>query len=196
MTDEDTWQGRLVARLVELSDPADPDRAALAHLRRGLGQPLDYTLGRVGWLFAAVPDRAERAIEMAVLAAGLFALTKGDCPHSRPVPRENARQRYGPSFGAAFGDVPTDADKRPREKRFIDLLDTGPAELPHKLRQAVTLIARDGTRLDWHLLIDHLIAWDHRDRWVQTVWARGFWNTGRADDEAEKTTAAATAASH
>jgi CRISPR system Cascade subunit CasB len=189
MTDHDSWQGRLVANLVAMSDPSAPDRATLAHLRRGLGQPLDYTLGRVGWLFAGVPDRA---VEMAVLAAGLFALTKGDCPHSRPSPNEGERQRSGPNFGAAFGDVPTDADRAQREKRFIDLLDTGPAELPHKLRQAVTLVARDGTRLDWHLLIDDLLRWDHPDRWVQKDWARGYW-ANRAD--ADEPTAATPTAS-
>jgi CRISPR type I-E-associated protein CasB/Cse2 len=172
MSDQHSWQGRLVARLVEMSDPADPDLAALAHLRRGLGFPLDYTLSRVGWLFAGVPDWA---VEEAVLVAGLFALTNRDCPHSRPAPKENEKQRPGPDFGSAFGGK-TKEEQAQREKRFIDLLDTGAAELPHKLRQAVTLmIAREGTRLDWHQLIDHLIDWSHSDRWVQKVWARGFW---------------------
>lgn len=191
MTDQDTWQGRLVARLAEMGDPDDPDRAALAHLRRGLGQPLDHTLGRVGWLFADVPDRA---VEEAVLAAGLFALAKGDCPHVRPTPKDGEKQRAGPNFGTAFaGPSPEVRDQR--EKRFIDLLDTGPAELPHKLRQAVTLIARDGTRLDWHLLIDHLVGWDHPDRWVQKAWARGFW-ADRADEaEADESTSATQPAS-
>jgi CRISPR system Cascade subunit CasB len=166
-----TWDVELVETLTDLADPANPNRAALAHLRRGLDGPLDYTLGRVGWLFRRVPDAA---LPAAVLAAGLFAWVKGDCPHARGV-----------NFGAAFGAGLTLDDKRRRERRFIDLLDTDAEELPYKLRQAVTLIARDRVGIDWVLLIRHLARWDHPDRWVQKQWARGFW----AAIEAEATTA-------
>jgi CRISPR type I-E-associated protein CasB/Cse2 len=100
-----------------------------------------------------VPDRA---LEHAVRAAGLFAWVKGACPHTEKV-----------NFGAAFGAGLTLEQKQQREKRFIDLLDTDVEELPYKLRQAITLIARDGARLSWVLLIRHLGQWDHPDRWVQ-----------------------------
>ena len=60
------------------------------------------------------------------------------------------------NFGAAFGAGLTHDEKQQREKRFIDLLDTDAEELPYKLRQAITLIARDGVGLDWVLLIRHL----------------------------------------
>jgi CRISPR type I-E-associated protein CasB/Cse2 len=185
MTDKDDWKRQLVAKLVDLSDPADPDRAVLAHLRRGLGLPLDYTLGRVGWLFSRVP---EWDLDAAVLVTGLFALTKGECPHVRPKPDADGRQRSGPNFGTAFGAGLSQEDKQQREKRFIDLLDTGVTELPHKLRQAVSLVARDHVELDWQLLIGDVSKWDDADRRVQKQWARGFWNPSRDNDESARAT--------
>ncbi len=161
---ERDWAEELIDRLTALTRPENPDRAVLAHLRRGVQAPLDYTLGRVGWLFRRVP---EAALEHAVLAAGLFAWVKGDC-----------RQTNNVSFGYAFGDRRSQEEKEQREKRFIDLLDTDADELPYKLRQAMTLIGRDGVGLDWVQLIRHLGHWESPDRWVQRDWARDFWRRG------------------
>lgn len=155
------WAVHFVEDLVELARPDSPNRAALSHLRRGLAGSPDYALARVGWLFRRVPDHA---LEEAMLAAGLFAWVKGACG-----------QRDDVNFGHAFGSGLTEDGKKQREKRFIDLLDTDAEELPYKLRQALTLIARDGVGLDWVLLIQHLSHWGHAERWVQKEWARGFW---------------------
>jgi CRISPR system Cascade subunit CasB len=159
---ERRWDQNLVEHLTELNRADNPDRATLAHLRRGLQAPPDYTLARVGWLFRRVP---ERDLEDAILAAGLFAWVKGACAHTE----DNV------SFGAAFGAELTADEKQQREKRFIDLLDTDKDELPYKLRQAITLISREGTELNWALLITHLRHWAHEDRWVQKQWARDYW---------------------
>lgn len=165
---ERNWENELVDRLTELASADNPERAVLAHLRRGLQAPLDYTLGRVGWLFRRVPDRD---LKNATLAAGLFAWVKGECSQTPNV-----------NFGDAFGVGLTLDEKQQREKRFVDLLDTDMDELPYKLRQAVTLIAGDGVGLDWRLLIRQLGHWDHPDRWVQREWARGFWAAATEDD--------------
>jgi CRISPR type I-E-associated protein CasB/Cse2 len=164
------WYIELVDDLTELANPDSPNRAALAHLRRGLDRPLDYILGRVGWLFRRVPDFA---LTDAVLAAGLFAWVKGDCPQTEKV-----------NFGVAFGAGLTLEEKQQREKRFIDLLDTDREEMCYKLRQAITLIARYGIGLDWRLLIQHLGSWNHPDRWVQTKWASGFWAAAEPQPDA------------
>ncbi len=164
------WDVQLVEELTELADAKNPNRAAMAHLRRGLDGSLDHALARVGWLFRRVPDFA---LEDAVLAAALFAWIRGSCPHQHRI-----------NFGAAFGAGLTLEEKQRREKRFIDLLDTDKQDLPYKLRQAITLIGGDGSKvaLDWVLLIKHLGHWNHQDRWVQKEWARGFWTT-TAEDE-------------
>ncbi len=163
-----SWDEDLVEKLGELAKPESIDRAALAHLRRGLDRPADYTLSRVGWLFRRVPDKPVKVVDNAVLAAGLFAWVKGSCPHTPGV-----------NFGDAFGKGPSEL-KEQRQKRFIDLLDTDEAELPFKLRQAITLI--EGQDLDWVLFLKHLNNWNDPDRWVQKQWARGFWS---AEKEAE-----------
>jgi CRISPR system Cascade subunit CasB len=169
---ERNWEEQLVERLTEMAKPDNPNRAVLAHLRRGLDGPPDYTLGRVGWLFARVPDAA---LDNAIRGAGLFAWVKGACPQAQRV-----------NFGAAFGAGLTLDEKQQREKRFIDLLDTDTDELAYKLRQAVTLIARNGEKLDWALLIKHLGQWGHPDRWVQKDWARGFWAAAQAETTADQ----------
>jgi hypothetical protein len=139
------WDVELIDDLTELTSPDSPNRAVLAHLRRGLDGPVDYTLGRVGWLFCRVPDYA---LDHAIIAAGLFAWVKGGCP-----------QADGVDFGQAFGVGLTLEQKQQRERRFIDLLDTDEKEeLRYKLRQALTLIARDGVGLDWVRLINSTVS--------------------------------------
>jgi CRISPR type I-E-associated protein CasB/Cse2 len=168
------WDEELVDNLTELADPVSPNRAALSHLRRGLEAPLDYTLGRVGWLFHRVPESKDDLwLRCAVLASGLFAWVKGDSAQSASV-----------NFGEAFGTGLTLEQKQQRDKRFIDLLDTDTEELPYKLRQAMTLIARDRVPLDWVLLIRHLAHWSNPDRWVQIQWARGYWSVVETQTEA------------
>ncbi len=174
MNSHQRWVVQLVNDLTALVDPKNPNRAALAHLRRGLQATPDYTLARVGWLFRSVPDDH---LEDALLAAGLFAWMKGDCP-----------QRADVNFGAAFGSGLRHDEKTAREQRFIDLLDTDVDELPYKLRQAITLIGRDGVGLDWKLLIGHLGHWHHPDRWVQKEWARGFWGAVEREETADEPT--------
>jgi CRISPR system Cascade subunit CasB len=114
-----------------------------------------------------VPDFA---LPHAVLAAGLFAWVKGECSQAESV-----------NFGTAFGAGLTLEGKQQREKRFIDLLDTDPEGLPYKLRQAITLIARDRAGLDWRLLIRHLGQWRDPERRVQKEWASGFWAATEAE---------------
>jgi CRISPR system Cascade subunit CasB len=161
-----SWDVELEHELTAMASPENPDRAALAHLRRGLGAPAAYTLARVGWLFRRVPESYhDSTIDAAVLAAGLFAWAKGNCP-----------QKSGVNFGAAFGANQTPEAKQRREKRFIDLLDADNEDLPYKLRQAITLLAAEGSALDWVMLIDDLRRWNRPERKVQKAWARGFWS--------------------
>lgn len=166
------WEEPFIGRLVKLADPDDPDRATLAHLRRGIDRPIDLTLGRAGWLFAAVPGD-DPDLDAAVLVAGLFAWVRGKCPHAA-----------GGSVGAAFGAGLTTEQRQQREKRFVDLLDTDRTELPYKLRQVLTLLARDAGPLDWVQLLWDVRAWDHPGRPVQRRWARGFWAPSSAGPSA------------
>jgi CRISPR type I-E-associated protein CasB/Cse2 len=156
-----------VTQLLEMIDPTAPDRAALAHLRRGLAADDEsYTLGRCGWLFQRYADdpRKEKA---AVLTAGVFAHAKGKCP-----------QADGVTIGHALRRLPGADEVASIEKRFIDLLDADEADLPHKLRQTVSLLASNGIGLSWHRLFQDLCHWDGQryPKKVQKEWARGFWS--------------------
>jgi CRISPR system Cascade subunit CasB len=176
VNDRNPWVGRFVGRLTALADPAAPDRATLAHLRRGLGEPVAVTLGHVGWLFDGVPDDGNgRALDAAVLAAGLFAWAKGRCA-----------QADGTNFGRAFGNELSEDQKKQRERRFTALLDADRSELPFLLRQAVTLV--EGQPLDWKQLLRDLVSWEHEDRFVQKQWARGFWWTPAPKTDADTAT--------
>jgi CRISPR type I-E-associated protein CasB/Cse2 len=174
VNERNAWVGPFVGRFTRLADPDNPDRAVLAHLRRGLGEPSAATLCRVGWLFNGVPDdREEKALDAAILAAGLFAWAKGRCEHTGNV-----------NFGRAFGAGLDEDGKKQREKRFTAILDTPAPDLPPVLRQAITLI--EGVPLDWGQLIADLMNWDGEERRVQKNWARGFWwNTTSAEPPAE-----------
>jgi len=173
---------RLVGDLEKLADPGSPNRAVLAHLRRGLGSDPTYALSRAGWLFAGInPGKDEDA---AILTAGLFAWAKGKCPQTKSW-----------SVGRAFSQIKGAGDNRSVERRFIDLLDTDQADLDVKLRQIISLLARDSIGLDWGLLCRHLRSWAHDDRWVQKQWARDFWQFVASEAEAAQETETAVAQS-
>lgn len=175
------WIGPLVAYLEAIALKKDgPDRATLAHLRRSLSESHDRTLAKLGGLFVRVP---EHDVPHAILLAGLYALTKGDCPQTDDV-----------NFGRAFAKVAVAKDDSgSTEKRFIDLLDTDATELPHKLRYAMSLVANAYIGLDWCQLGRDLCAWSHADRYVQKHWARAYWATlTPADDDANDDETAAT----
>jgi CRISPR system Cascade subunit CasB len=156
-------------QLEKLADPSSPNRAVLAHLRKGLGDNPTYTLSRAGWLFSGFKEHDEDA---AILTAGLFAWAKGKCSNVNGV-----------SIGKAFAQLPGAGDNASIERRFVDLLDTDRNDLDFKLRQVVSLLAQHSLPLDWGQLCRHLVHWDHPNRWVQKQWARDFWRFATSEIE-------------
>ena len=67
--------------------------------------------------------------------------------------------------------------------RFTVLLDADIDELPHRLRQAVSLVHGAGLALDWGALYDDLRWWGHPDKNVQQRWARHFYASSEFADE-------------
>ena len=67
--------------------------------------------------------------------------------------------------------------------RFTVLLDADIDELPHRLRQAVSLVHGAGLALDWAALYDDLRWWEHPDKNVQQRWARHFYASSEFVDE-------------
>lgn len=153
---------RLVDHLEKLADPKNPNRAVLAHLRRGLREDAAYTLSRAGWLFAGFHDQEEE--DAAILTAGLFAWAKGKCPQVENI-----------SIGKAFARIPGAGDNPSIERRFIDLLDTDRTDVNYKLRQVVSLLAQHSIGLDWALLCRQILFWNDSERRAQKLWAQDFW---------------------
>jgi CRISPR system Cascade subunit CasB len=146
------------------------DRATLASLRRGLGQPA----GSVPEVSRIVQRRlaldAEPWVEAAYyLIAPLFALH----------PDEGGAG----NMGNHFRDVCEPGQDLPPnvERRFMALLASDPADLDDVLRQAVTLLKSKSVPVNWHELVRDVLDWKHpneeRRTRVQRKWSRAFWRT-------------------
>jgi CRISPR system Cascade subunit CasB len=147
------------------------DRAALAALRRGLGQPPGTVAGMypyvVRWLPADAPPGREAAY---YLVAALYA--------------------YHPAVGGAgnLGEafrrtLDPQGDNTAVERRFTALLAAHPDDLDFYLRQAVSFLRSKEVPIYWHQLLADVLAWGHPDRYVQKQWARAFW--GRLTQETQ-----------
>jgi CRISPR system Cascade subunit CasB len=134
------------------------DRAALAALRRCLGRelapPPEAMRLVVPWLKDDFEDRRLRHF----LLAGLYAM--------HPLPGGTG------SLGASLLKV---GDHESARKRFEALLDADLEQLPHRLRQAISLALAKNVPVDWHRLFRDLGQWEHPKRFVQFQWARDYW---------------------
>lgn len=147
------------------------NRAALAALRRGLGQSpgtvADMYRYVVPWLADDAPPWRETAY---YLIAALFAY------HPDPggvgnVGRHFARTRAPQGDNTAI------------ERRFTALLAAHPDDLNFYLRQAVSFLKSKEVPINWHQLLSDVLGWGHPDRYVQQQWARAFW--GRPTEESQ-----------
>lgn len=135
------------------------DRGALAKLRRSVGK--DYPSAEALRLIAPfLPQDQTRSWKTRCyeLVAGLFA--------AHPA------AGGGGNMGDAFLRL---GSHESAQKRFVALLDSDPDDLPHRLRQAVSLARSKDVPIDWARLLTDLLHWDDESRWVQYKWARAYW---------------------
>lgn len=175
----------------------EPDRAALAALRRGLGrEPGTVTETSVVVEPRLDPRiRDDHQVRIYYLVATLFAhYQSGRDGPERPADgdlgwslRQVARRRAGRGDAAPI-PLTADDDRPPLdplqpavERRFTALLDSHRDDLSTHLRRLVPLLASEDVPVDWARLIHDLLAWDHDDRRVQRHWASSFWRY-RSDD--------------
>jgi CRISPR system Cascade subunit CasB len=148
---------------VEYLEGLRDDRAALAALRRGLGQPpgtvADMYRYVVPWLPQDVRPRQEAAY---YLVAALFGYH----------PAEGGAGNMGSHFARARGPQ---GDDTAIERRFTALLAAHPDDLAFYLRQAVSFLRSKEVPVQWHQLLSDVLAWGHPDRYVQKRWANAFW---------------------
>ena len=143
------------------------DRAALAALRRGLGQDPGALVTMARYVEPYLSPRASRwEQDAAYLVAALFA----SHPQDQATP-EGALYNLGAAFRLLRDRTGSDSV----ELRFRALLDADRAGLPVHLRHAVSLLRAHDIPVDWARLLRDLRAWNAADRWVQRAWARAFW---------------------
>ena len=69
------------------------------------------------------------------------------------------------------------------ERRFITVLDSSSAELPHRLRQVVVLLK--DYPIDFETLLTGLVFWNNDRKRTQNGWARDFYRNQQDDTETE-----------
>jgi len=79
------------------------------------------------------------------------------------------------NVGNAAARLSARTDSTSVETRFIVLLDADEEQLPHRLRQMVTLMASHDIAPDWATLCRDLVDWRREDRRVQQSWAQEYY---------------------
>ena len=182
MTTKDEKQLRLHPLIRGLQEAeTNEDRATLAKLRRGLGKNVGEpgAAERDGWVLQRLPpDVGRSALDRCCLVASLFGL--------HPLPfKSDAKSLKKHTLGTSFRQLDeklngqrTQKKERKRkgpERRFVALLDSDPADLPLRLRHAVSLFKGNDISINYQRLLRDLRNWSHPERFVQRRWASDFW---------------------
>lgn len=152
-----------------LQDLQQHNRGAMAILRRSAGfapgayPPAFPYVER----FVPVDSHAQDSARLALyVTAALYA----------------RHPQHGPaqSLAAALGKLMQERQSGSIEQRFVALLAADPEDLPHYLRQIITLVAADGHAINYEALLEDLFRYLHpyqfeaRDR-IRQRWARDFY---------------------
>lgn len=79
------------------------------------------------------------------------------------------------SLGKACAAHQAATGSKSTESRFINVLDSDPDQLPHRLRQVVALL-KDQV-IDFDRLLTGLLYWNDDQKGTQNTWARDFYRT-------------------
>jgi CRISPR system Cascade subunit CasB len=148
------------------------DRKGFAELRRSLRTSPGLDMKAVPYVetFAAT----EKTIwnqEMYYLIAGLFCLVERSLEQNENIPPPVQK-----NLGESIVELYLDKEKSGSiEQRFVRLLDADDEQLPHRLRQMITLIHSNKIAIGWEKLLGDLRFWKTDKRYVQHRWARSFY---------------------
>lgn len=152
-------------------------RAALATLRRGLGQPAGTVIEMYRYLGSYLPANARQGEENAYfLVAALFAFHPQHWPHSEGAPPNN----LGVSFRLLHqAEGATDS----LEKRFTALLNASREDLEHHLRHAISLLRAKEIPVNYLQLLRDIQQWTDEERRIQRRWAGAYWGSSESADQ-------------
>lgn len=108
--------------------------------------------------------------EMLYLAAGLWASHWREGRGGEPI-----------SIGKACAAYQLASGSTSTERRFINLLDADPDQLPHRLRQVVALLKDQA--IDFEALLKGLLYWKDDQKRTQNAWARDFYRNLHHESE-------------
>jgi CRISPR system Cascade subunit CasB len=149
------YESALVSYLVKRKD----DRAMLAALRRGLGQPPGGAPDMFPYVVPFVRDEYD---EVSYVIASLFAL------HPMLVNDGN--------MGSHLRIHKINGNEEAVTRRFVQLLRMREEDMATPLRQHIALLKSAGIGVNWHQLEYDLRYWGHVDRFVQKKWANAYWS--------------------
>jgi len=149
------------------------DRAALAHLRRGLGKKP----GTAVEMFPIIAPRLYRGLsrkaeDACYLVAALFAF--------HPV-HNNSLKSLGETMRMVadlLKEKKDDSIPQSIERRFGALLDSDAEQLPSRLRQVISMARAKGAPVNYETLLRDIVRWDNPEKHVQRRWASDFWSAG------------------
>lgn len=105
------------------------------------------------------------------LVAGLWAVHWREGPPGHPVSLAKACAAYQRATGSAS-----------TEARFINMLDADSTQLPHRLRQMISLLKDQD--IDFDALLTGLLNWDDDLKRTQYAWAREYYrNLGEPETD-------------
>jgi CRISPR system Cascade subunit CasB len=156
-----------VKKLRSFAREPKPDRASLAELRSGLGQPPGHAPRMHKHVVPHLDGDRPEDDQWFYAVGSLFALHPNDMP--------------GGSLGRSFRALAVKDDSGSVEPRFLALLGADSADLPDHLRQAVSLLKAREVPVDYRALLNDLINWDNPDKTVQLGWARDYYSRQRGN---------------
>jgi CRISPR system Cascade subunit CasB len=146
------------------------DRAALAHLRRGLGKKPGESMEMYPYVGRFISEKTDGSYDRAVfLTSALFA------------DYSDAAQNIG-DLGRSVRQLAKDTGSDSIERRFVALLDAEPNELHYYLRQMVGLLKANNIAVNWNTLFENIRDWGKPSRGVQRKWARSFWGSAATNN--------------
>ncbi|NLO07689.1 MAG: type I-E CRISPR-associated protein Cse2/CasB [candidate division WS1 bacterium] len=160
------------------------NRAALAHLRRGLGKPpgtapemfpivVPWTSSMRDW------DADAYYVVAALFGAHPMAAQKGNFGDTCRIAHGKRRSAHGSADEEGVDSL---------ERRFVAMLNAHPDDLQWHLRHAVELASGAEVPVNWAELLYDLSHWSHPDRFVQRKWANSYWRSGSGENAEEQPT--------
>ena len=138
-------------------------RDVLAVLRRGLSLPPAQDVSMYRFVAGFIPDfeRGTDREKIYYLIASLFAY--------------HQLSNASGDFGAHMKKASEESSPEATERRFTVLLNAHFEEMPDYLRQSVSYLKSKEIDINWPMLFEDLLYWNHPDRFIQRKWANSYW---------------------